>query len=107
MNVLAICIIAMEMQLVRTPLAALSVAVIMVFREMALLVKVSNQLGSTTTTILTNVPPDVDECTKNTSQCHFYADCVNTIGSHECYCAAGFSGNGTECTGIVLNWVVC
>ena len=41
---------------------------------------------------------DVDECKGNHS-CHENANCINTIGSHECYCQPGYTGNGQNCTG--------
>lgn len=42
---------------------------------------------------------DVDECDRQMSHCDSNANCVNTIGSHECYCAEGYEGNGLNCTG--------
>eukprot|EP01134_Creolimax_fragrantissima_P000184 CFRG0184T1 len=41
---------------------------------------------------------DVDECISN--PCDNNADCLNTEGSYNCICNAGFSGNGLECTDI-------
>ena len=43
---------------------------------------------------------DLDECQNdNTHNCHQNAICNNTIGSFDCYCKAGFTGNGKSCTG--------
>ena len=39
----------------------------------------------------------MDECLTN--PCHQLAQCSNTIGSYECQCLAGFSGNGKQCIG--------
>lgn len=44
---------------------------------------------------------DLDECQNdNTHNCHQNAMCSNTIGSFDCYCKAGFAGNGISCTDI-------
>ena len=43
----------------------------------------------------------IDECLVNNGGCHKYADCINLIGSFECKCKTGFSGNGTFCEGRV------
>ena len=42
---------------------------------------------------------DVDECTMETDNCHSKAICNNTIGSFNCTCKNGYSGNGTLCVG--------
>lgn len=45
---------------------------------------------------------DIDECSANgTVICHNNATCDNTEGSYQCICKSGFTGNGTNCTGIV------
>ena len=36
---------------------------------------------------------DIDEC-NTTNQCADMAECINTIGSYECECPIGFTGNG-------------
>ena len=40
---------------------------------------------------------DLNECFLETHNCHENADCTNSIGSFECACNKGFSGNGTMC----------
>eukprot|EP00933_Yihiella_yeosuensis_P048548 TRINITY_DN447_c2_g1_i1.p1 TRINITY_DN447_c2_g1~~TRINITY_DN447_c2_g1_i1.p1 ORF type:complete len:1116 (-),score=225.21 TRINITY_DN447_c2_g1_i1:116-3463(-) len=40
----------------------------------------------------------INECTKNTSDCHVNASCIDTHGSFRCSCNAGYAGNGTTCT---------
>ena len=45
---------------------------------------------------------DIDECALNSHNCSENADCTNTQGSHICSCNSGFSGDGYECEGIVL-----
>ena len=40
---------------------------------------------------------DVNECDQ--SPCHDNATCVNEIGSFECSCLEGFTGNGSQCLG--------
>ena len=42
---------------------------------------------------------DVDECTKGTDTCRANATCNNTVGSFNCSCDCGFTGNGTYCEG--------
>ena len=39
---------------------------------------------------------DIDECAQN--PCHFNATCTDTVGSYECHCDPGFSGNGKNCS---------
>lgn len=41
---------------------------------------------------------DIDECAEKTSKCNKRASCVNTIGSHQCICEDGFTGDGENCT---------
>jgi len=42
---------------------------------------------------------DVDECTSTLDVCGANANCTNSAGSYQCTCLAGFTGNGTHCTG--------
>ena len=42
---------------------------------------------------------DINECATNTHLCHYNATCNNTIGSHNCTCNQGYTGNGQNCTG--------
>ena len=42
---------------------------------------------------------DIDECAMGTDKCDQNADCVNTEGSYQCMCRAGYEGNGRLCTG--------
>ena len=37
--------------------------------------------------------------------CHDNATCSDTVGSYDCTCNVGFSGNGFACQG-VLQWTV-
>ena len=52
-----------------------------------------------TTTVVTDA--DVDECKQKLwrgyGPCHKKADCTNTIGSYECTCKEGYTGNGKNC----------
>ena len=40
---------------------------------------------------------DINECVEGTHLCDSNADCTNTIGSHNCTCIVGYSGNGNTC----------
>ena len=43
---------------------------------------------------------DVNECMEGTDNCHTNADCTDTVGSFQCTCSPGYSGDGIEnCTG--------
>ena len=43
---------------------------------------------------------DVNECADGTDNCHVNADCMDTIGSFQCTCSIGYSGDGVDnCTG--------
>ena len=42
---------------------------------------------------------DKDECTENSDNCHGNANCTNTIGSFNCTCKLGYSGDGVSCSG--------
>ena len=43
---------------------------------------------------------DLDECTDGTHNCHnIFATCQNRVGSFECSCNDGFSGDGVNCEG--------
>ena len=44
---------------------------------------------------------DVNEC--DLSYCHTSAACTNTLGSYNCQCNSGYTGNGTFCEG---KWVI-
>lgn len=41
---------------------------------------------------------DRNECNV-TRPCNSLANCVNTIGSYQCGCQAGYSGDGISCIG--------
>ena len=48
---------------------------------------------------------DIDECDMETDLCddETKAVCTNTLGSYECYCKSGFTGDGFNCTGKHFN----
>ena len=48
------------------------------------------------TKLPSNVCADIDEC-KNEHECDANAECLNTAGSYECRCKAGFVGHGKSC----------
>ena len=41
---------------------------------------------------------DINECNV-TRPCNSLANCVNTIGSYQCGCQTGYSGDGISCIG--------
>lgn len=44
---------------------------------------------------------DIDECTANTDTCDdTLATCTNIPGSFTCACIAGYTGDGTTCSGM-------
>ena len=43
--------------------------------------------------------PDIDECSNGSHVCDVNANCTNTVGSHNCTCKEGFTGNGRSCSG--------
>ena len=42
---------------------------------------------------------DVDECMLDMDECDELAACINTIGSYNCVCEVGYTGDGYNCTG--------
>ncbi|CAH3167206.1 unnamed protein product, partial [Pocillopora meandrina] len=42
---------------------------------------------------------DTDECTSRKHDCSFDRDCVNVMGSYQCSCKPGFTGDGKICQG--------
>ena len=47
---------------------------------------------------------DIDECAEQSDQCdETHADCTNTVGSYECQCNVGFTGDGRRCGKFLLN----
>ena len=45
---------------------------------------------------------DVNECDLGTHNCHDNATCTNTVGSFNCTCKDGFSGDGRHCAGMSI-----
>ncbi len=42
---------------------------------------------------------DIDECAAGTDNCSANAVCNDLVGSFDCECNTGFSGDGVTCTG--------
>ena len=42
---------------------------------------------------------DINECSIDNGGCDTNAICTNTVGSYNCSCKSGYSGNGLNCTG--------
>ena len=56
---------------------------------------------------LTVFNADINECILHTDNCSIYANCSNTIGSYDCTCNAGFTGDGYTCQGTFILFVEC
>lgn len=52
-----------------------------------------------TVVFLSTLVLDVNECATGQEECSEFARCVNTIGSHSCFCLSGFTGDGKNCSG--------
>ena len=46
---------------------------------------------------------DIDECSIGNHTCSHNATCNNTLGSFNCTCKEGFSGDGMNCTGTIFS----
>ena len=46
------------------------------------------------------VVADIDECSIGADNCGVTAQCVNTLGSFDCVCRAGYEQDGRNCRGI-------
>ena len=49
---------------------------------------------------ITTFCSDIDECVSGTHECDVNAQCINTVGSYNCTCKNGYSGDGRSCSGI-------
>ena len=45
---------------------------------------------------------DIDECILGLDACHANSTCYNTIGSYICVCDTGFTGDGFNCSGMIV-----
>ena len=105
MSVIWVCLSVMWMHTVRTLSAAMTVSVRMAMWKMTPSAWVSNicNIDSVWLPTMQFSPlhnSDVDECDEGTDSCHVNADCMDTIGSFQCTCSVGYSGDGIEnCTG--------
>ncbi|XP_068681245.1 adhesion G protein-coupled receptor L4-like isoform X1 [Montipora foliosa] len=43
---------------------------------------------------------EIDECASNIHNCHVHAVCLNSVGSFECRCNPGYTGDGKNCSDI-------
>ena len=50
---------------------------------------------------------DVDECSADKAVCGTGAECINLNGSFSCQCLVGFRKTGNNCTGVILNLILC
>ena len=45
----------------------------------------------------------VNECATGANNCHVNAVCSDTAAGFNCTCKNGFTGNGRDCSGILLS----
>ena len=45
---------------------------------------------------------DIDECDAGSHNCASEASCTDNVGSYDCTCDMGYTGNGTSCNGLHL-----
>ena len=57
------------------------------------------QLAYIFTTFHEYIFPDINECADKADNCHADAKCINMIGTYNCSCNDGYSGNGFHCEG--------
>ena len=95
----------MKMQIVSTPMEALTAVAEKGIGEMESTAQVNpkNIVLSTSNIsiilqIFLNSYSDVDECAEGSDNCNIYASCTDNIGSFDCVCNSGFSGDGVNCT---------
>lgn len=50
---------------------------------------------------------DIDECKRDTDFYDTNAECNDTIGSYECFCRTGYSGDGFNCTSMFMSCPLC
>lgn len=48
---------------------------------------------------------EINVCEDDMIQCSNDSTCVSTLGSYVCECNHGFTGNDTDCTGIILVYI--
>ena len=51
------------------------------------------------TFVIYRLAADIPECVRELDDCDMNATCINTVGSYDCMCNTGFTGNGFTCTG--------
>ena len=49
-----------------------------------------------------NFQIDIDECKGSNNVCDENANCFNTVGSYNCTCKDGFTGDGHSCSGKIV-----
>ena len=48
---------------------------------------------------------DTDECSLNIHGCSSDAVCNNVMGSYQCACKSGFTGDGKTCQGMLSSYI--
>ncbi len=59
----------------------------------------SNHINNNCNSVKSSLHLDIDECILDTHDCSPDAACSNDVGSYQCTCNPGFSGDGKTCQG--------
>ena len=93
-----------KMQIVSTPMEALTAVAEKGIGEMESTAQVNPKtivLSTSNISIILQLNfysySDIDECAEDSDNCNINASCTDNIGSFDCACNSGFSGDGVNC----------
>ena len=82
----------------QTLLVASHVLVLLAILEMAAIAMVNHHYTLCVKYHIFSIQ-DVDECVLDMDECDKNAVCINSVGSYNCTCGFGYTGDGFTCTG--------